>query len=157
MRKTVCSDKVQGFSLIEMMCALVILTFGLLSVGQILYVSAGSGSLARSKSTAAIAAQNKLESLADLYARNPFAEELTLGDHGPQQTQVVNPVDGTILNRYEVDWTVNIVPDPRPGKVPDARLVRVAITPIRSEGTGNGRAVFNKILSITTIYSPKTK
>jgi prepilin-type N-terminal cleavage/methylation domain-containing protein len=36
----------RGFSLIEMMIALVVLTFGLLSTGQMLFIAASSGSLA---------------------------------------------------------------------------------------------------------------
>ncbi len=153
MLETVYSNKSQGFSLIELMSALFILTIGLLGISQLLCVAASSGSLARAKSTAAIAAQNQLESLADLYSRNPLAEDLRIGSHGPQQVQVVNPTDGTVLNRYNVDWTVSGIFDPRPGKVVDARLVRVTITPIRSGGEANSRPALNKTLNITTILS----
>ena len=72
----------RGFSLIEMMLALIILTFGLLTVGQLLYVVASSSSLARSQGTAAIAAQGVLESLASLYSQNPSAADLAIGAHG---------------------------------------------------------------------------
>ncbi len=156
MSKTVYLCKNPGFSLIELMMALVILTFGLLAVGQLLYAVASSSSLARSKSTAAVTAQNKIESLADLYGRDPLAADLALGSHGPQQTQVVNPIDGTVLNQYNIGWTVANVADPRPGKVMGAILVRVTITPIQSGGIGNSKPAFNKILSVATILSPKT-
>ncbi len=157
MPETVQSNKAQGFSLIELMIAQVILTFGLLAVGPLLYVAASSESLARSKSAAAITAQNKLESLTDLYHRNPSAEDLTLGSHGPQQAQVVNPIDGTVLNRYDVTWVMSAVPDPRPGKVVAGRLVRVTITPIQLAGAGNSNPAFNKILNVTTILSQKVR
>jgi prepilin-type N-terminal cleavage/methylation domain-containing protein len=153
----VCSNKKEGFSLIEMMVALVILTFGLLAVGPLLYTASSADSLARSKGTASIAAQNKLESLADLYRQNPSADELTLGSHGPEQTQIVNPIDGTVLNRYSVDWNVSHVPDPRPGKVVNARLVSVRITPIHLQGGKNSRPALNKILNVSTIFIPKMR
>jgi prepilin-type N-terminal cleavage/methylation domain-containing protein len=147
----------QGFSLIEIMMALAILTFGLLAAGQLIYVSLGSGSLARSKGTAAITAQNKLEYLSDLYRRNPNAPDLALGTHGPQQIQVLNPIDGTILNNYNVAWTLANVVDPRPDKALDARLVSVTITPIQSDGSVNMRPFLNKAVTVTTIFSLKTQ
>ena len=85
MLETVYLKKVSGFSLIEMMIAMAILTFGLLAVGPLLYIVTSSASLARSKDTAAVAAQDTLEILSDLYARNPSAEEFLPGIHGPQQ------------------------------------------------------------------------
>ncbi len=147
--------KVPGFSLIEMMIALAILAFGLLAVGPLLYVAASSGSLARSKDGAAVAAQSKLDFLAGLYCQNPAASELTLGDHGPQQAEVTNPVDETLLNRFSLIWTISRVPDPRPSKALNARMVRVTVTPISSGGERNYRAAFNKILNVTTILSPE--
>ena len=156
MSKTVCLNNSPGFSLIELMMSLVILTFGLLAIGQLLYTVASASSLARSKSVAAVVAKNKIESLADLYSRDPLAADLGPGNHGPLQTQVVNPIDGTILNQYDIGWTVANVEDPRPGKVVGARLVRVTISPIQSGGAGNSRPAFNKIVSIASILSPKT-
>jgi prepilin-type N-terminal cleavage/methylation domain-containing protein len=142
-----------GFSLIETMMALVILTFGLLAAGPLLYTAAVSNSLSRSKSTAAIAAQNKLECLADLYRRDPSATELTLGSHGPEQVEIMNPIDETMLNQYDVDWVVSPVPDPRPGKTIKARIVRMKVTPIHLQGAENIRPPLNKILNVSTIFS----
>jgi prepilin-type N-terminal cleavage/methylation domain-containing protein len=155
MMETVCTKKVPGFSLIEMMMALTILTFGLLAVGPLLHIAAGASSLARSKDAAAVAAQDLLETLSDLYRRNPSADDLSLGDHGPRQTQIMNPTDETILNRFDLNWTITNIYDPRPAKVVDARLIRVTITPIQSSGSRNNRPSLNKVLSVTTILSPK--
>ncbi len=83
MQIPVCSAGRQGFTLIEMMLALIILTFGLLTAGQLLYVAASSSSLARSKGTAAIAAQSLLESLASLYSQNPLAADLPSAPMAP--------------------------------------------------------------------------
>ncbi len=155
MLKKVSLKKNNGFSLIETMFALAILTFGLLAISPLIYMTVRSGSLARSQSTAGIAAQNKLAVLAEVYRRNPSAEDLTLGGHGPEKFQVVNPNNGSILNQYEIHWNISQVSDPRPGRIPDARLVRITVTPIRPDGTGNSRPGFNKILHSSTIFGPE--
>ena len=157
MQIPVYSSGRQGFSLIEMMLTLVIMTFGLLAIGQLLYVAAGSSSLARSKGTAAIAAQNHLESLRLLYGHNPLAPDLAPGSHGPRQSMVTNPMDGTVLNCYDVNWIVDSVPDPRPGKVPNAVRVRATLSPVQIGGTPNVRPGLNKVLNVTTIFSPKMR
>jgi prepilin-type N-terminal cleavage/methylation domain-containing protein len=146
----------RGFGLLEIMIALVVLTVGLLSAGKLLFVAASSASLARSKGTAAIAAQDALESLAALYQQNPSAADLTLGRHGPRQTQVVNPVDESILNRYSITWNVSSVPDPRPGKRLDAKLVAITITPTLPGGAANAKPGMNKVLNVSTIFSVRT-
>lgn len=146
----VCSNKTQGFGLIEIMMALLLLTAGVLTVGQLLYSTISAGSLARSKITAAIAAQDKIERLSALYACDPLASALTIGDHGPQQVEFSNPLEGTALDRYSILWNISEVPDPRPGKMVNARIARITITP-QSQQTR-----FNKILSVTTVLSPKT-
>lgn len=146
----------EGFSLIEIMIALIILTYGLLAAGQLMYVTACAGSLARSKGTAALAAQDKLEFLADLYRQNPYASDLTIGEHGPEHVRIVNPVNGATLNFYGVSWNVSSVSDPRPGKALPARQVRVTVIPIQSGGAANQRAFLNKIINVTSIFSPRT-
>ena len=143
-----------GFTLTEMLIALLILTFGLLSAGQLMLVAMGSASLARSKGSAAVVAQDRLESLGDLYRRNQAAPELTVGDHAPVQVQVQNPADNTVLNRFNVDWNVSVVPDAR-GKTLNARLVRVTVTPINAAGDVNNRVLLNKVVSVSSIFSPR--
>jgi Tfp pilus assembly protein PilV len=157
MKPSVCLKNNLGFSFIELMMAFAVLTFGLLAAGQLFYVAASSDSLANAKGSAAIAAQNRLEYLSDLYNRDSAADDLAPGNHGPVQTQIKNPVNGTVLNRYAISWNVSPVSDPRPGKNMDARLVRVMVAPIKEEGSMNSRPPFNKILSINTIFSPTTR
>ncbi len=146
-----------GFTLIEMLIALVIMTVGLLSAGQLMYVAMASASLARAKGTAATVASDKLEFLADVYRRNHLDASLTNGDHGPEVVQVTNPNTGTALNRFRVQWTVSTVPDPRAGKVLQSRLVRVTVTPIRGADTTNNRIGLNKVVSITSIFGPRAQ
>jgi type II secretory pathway pseudopilin PulG len=154
MRILACLNQMIGFTLIETMLSLVILTFGLLATGQMLYVTGASKSLERSKGTAAIAAQSVLESLGALYQQNPLAAELSLGNHGPKRIEVTNPINGKVLNTYSATWSVEQLPDPRPGKSPNARLVRTTIAPVRTGGEENSRQGFNKVLCISTIFSP---
>src|SRR5881397_2424107 len=124
----------RGFTLIETMIALVILTFGILAAGQLMYVASASNSLSRSKGSAMTVAQDRLEFLADLYRRDPANADLTNGDHGPQQVSVTNPNDSSIVNRFNVTWNVSTVSDPRAGKVLQARQVLVTVTPIQITG-----------------------
>jgi type II secretory pathway pseudopilin PulG len=141
--------------LIEMMIALSVIAVGLLAAGQLLYVASGSNSLARSKATAALAGQSVLESLGARYRQDPSDADLSLGTHGPRNIEVANPADGTILNRYHVNWVVENVPDPRPGKVINARRVMAIVTPVLKDGTENSQRGLNKILSVTTVFSQK--
>ena len=150
-------DKNQGFGLVELMIATGILAFGLLAAGQFICITIGLNSLARSKATATIAAQNMLEYLAALYQRNPAAEELRSGRHGPRQTAVNNPLDGTLLNLYSINWTVEDVPDPRPGKALKARKVCIQVHPILEGGLDNVRPLLNKALNITTVLGLKIR
>ncbi len=147
----------QGFTLVEVLIAIVILTFGLLAAGQLLCVAMGSASLARSKGSAAVAAQNKLETLADLYRQDPNGVDLSIGSHGPQQVQVLNPANSRILNRYEIAWQVATVPDPRAGKILKAKQVTVTVTPINSAGAQNLRAGLNKVVSVSSIFSVRAE
>jgi len=147
----------RGFSLIEMMISLVILTFGLLTAGRMLFTAVSSSSLARSKGIASVAAQDRLESLASLYRHNPLAEDLVLGSHGPDQLEVADPANKSVLNRYAVTWDVSSVPDPRPGIVLNSRLVRVTVTPVLPGGASNSKPGMNKILNVGTILSPETR
>ncbi len=147
-------DSAAGFTLVEMLISLIVLTFGLLAAGQMIFVAMSAQSLARSKGTASMVAQDRLESLADLYRQNPAAAELTVGAHGPIQVQVTNPTNARILNRYDVAWNVAVVPDAR-GKVLSARAVHVTVTPINAAGAVNKKASLNKVINVTAIFSPR--
>jgi Tfp pilus assembly protein PilV len=155
MQEKLCSDVNEGFGLIEIMIALIVMTFGLLAAGQLIFAASASGSLARAQETAAVAAQNKLESLAHLWNLSPSAGEFSPGDHGPEVSQILNPNDGTVLNRYRVTWHVEGVADPRPGKILRCRLIQVTVVPIQTGGDENKKPSLNKIASITTIFNPR--
>jgi hypothetical protein len=132
-----------------------ILTFGLLAAGQMIFVAMASASLARSQGSAAVVAQSKLAFLADLYSRDPNVQDLSIGSHGPERVEVVNPAAHNVLNRFSVAWMVSAVHDPRPGRVLNARLVLVTVTPIDAAGGAHFRASLNKTVTIPAIFSPR--
>jgi hypothetical protein len=100
-------------------------------------------------------AQGKLAFLADLYARDPTVQDLSMGSHGPEQVEVENPAAHNVLNRYSVTWTVSAVPDPRTDRGLNARLVLVTVTPVDAGGGAHFRASLNKIVSVPAIFSPR--
>jgi prepilin-type N-terminal cleavage/methylation domain-containing protein len=144
-----------GFSLIETMIALFILTFGLLATGQALYTAARLGNLARSKSTAAVAAQSTLEFLADLYKKNPSADELSPGSHGPILQEAVNPVNSQVLNRFSISWNSEVLPNCNPLRSAQAKIVRVKVTPILLTADEAAPPNQNKTLTVSTLIIPE--
>ena len=144
-----------GFSLIETLIALIVLTFGLLAAGQLIFIAASSASLARSKGSAAVVAQDKIHALSDLYSRNPDNPDLTPGDHGPEHVQVVAPATNTVLNRFRISWSVAPVPDPRAGKAIKARLVTVTVTPADEHGALHYRPALNKTVTVSAVFSAR--
>ncbi len=145
-----------GFTLVEMLIALCVLTIGLLAAAQMIYVAASSASLARSKGNAAVAAQSKIEQLSALYSQNQTDANLTIGDHGPEQVQMLNPSTNTVLNRFNVSWTVSAVADPRPGRATlEALQVVVTATPIRADNSTNRMALLNKVVTVSAIFSKR--
>lgn len=147
----------RGFSLIETMIALVVLAFGLLIAGQMLFVAASSSSMARSKGAAALVAQDRLESLASLYRQDPSNPDLLPGNHGPLQEEVTNPENMIALNRFSVTWKIAAVPDPRPKPRLDCRRVDLTVTPALAGGDPNSNPTMNKILSVSTVLAPSVR
>ncbi len=139
-----------GFTLIEALFALLILGFGVLSAGQLIYLALSSASLARSKGSAALVAQNKLEWLAELYRRNPEAPELSEGTHEGELVQLRG--SGTVLNGFAISWQVSPVPDPRGPSTLRAILVRVMVVPARTDGTANLKVRLNKTVNVSSVF-----
>jgi len=143
-----------GFGLIEVLIATAILTLGLLTVAQLLIASVGAISLARAKDTAATMAQNKLDTLTDLYQHHQGAHELTPGRHGPEKAELHNPTDGSVLNQYDIYWTVWDIKDLRHARAGAAKQVHIEVLPTNSDGNGPLKS-FNKRLAISAILSPQ--
>ena len=146
------SEGFEGFSLVELMIAVYIMTFGLLAAAPLLTMTAGLDALARSKSASALAAQNELERLADLCRRNPAAVELTAGAHqAAELIEVRNPLTQKTLNMYKITWFVSDVPDPRPGVDLPGRIISVRATPMLTESLENTHSFQNKVTSLNAV------
>ena len=146
----------RGFSLVELMIAVFILTFGLLSAAQLLIMTMGLDALARSKSTATLAAQNELERLTDLYLRNPASGELTIGAHqAAELTEIRNPLTRNVLSRYKITWLVGNIPDPRPGIDLPGRTISVRAVPMLTESVEN--TLRSKVITLNAVITAETQ
>ncbi len=142
-----------GFTLVEALVALFILSFGLLAAGQLTCLAINSRTLARSKAAAAVVAQSKMESLAALYQSDPADAALQHGPHGPEAVTVADPGTGSCLNRFAVSWHAGPVADPRPGKELRALKVTVTVAPLGPGQEKNLKAWQNKEIRVTGIFS----
>jgi prepilin-type N-terminal cleavage/methylation domain-containing protein len=142
-----------GFTLVEMLVATVILAFGLLAAGQLTCLALNSASLARTKTCAAILAQNKLEQLSERFRNHPESPEVQNGPHGPQWEEIVNPTAGSVLNRFAISWDISELPDVRPEAHPKAKRVVVTAIPILQTGQANLKAWQTTVMSLATVLS----
>jgi prepilin-type N-terminal cleavage/methylation domain-containing protein len=142
-----------GFTLVEMLVALTILSFGLLAAGQLTCLALKSRALARSKAVAAIVAQTKIEFLSDRFQADPEGPDVQTGAHGREVVTVIDPGANTDLNRFAVSWELTRIEDPRPAKVLQARRVTVTVTPIGVADEVNLKAWQNKAVSVMSIFS----
>jgi len=148
------SGPADGFSLIEVMVAVFILAFGLLAAAQLLTMAMMLEAQSRSKSTAALAAQNEIERLADLYRRNPAAEELAIGAHQSEElTEIRNPITQNVLNMYKITWHVSGIPDPRTGMEMDGRVISVQAAPMLAEREDSPHYLKNKAITLNAVIA----
>lgn len=148
-----CVAAADGFTLLENLLALCVLTFGLLASGHLIAAALKSATLAQAKACAILAAQSKAEYLADRYQHDPSGLELRTGNHGPEIQEVLDPAGITVLNRFEISWTIADVPDPRTEAHLAARLLTVEVKPIGRGGDPNSKVWLNKELNLSTILS----
>ena len=153
--------EVRGFTLVEVLAALLILSYGLLSVGQLIFHSVSSLSLARYKENAIVLAQNKLTTLGSLYRRDPSHASLAAGVHGPEEISLQNPLNNNVINRFRLHWNVSPLLHPRPHtlrkKALKGRKVTVSVSPISTLGDLNKKTNLNNVTSITAVLGPKDR
>jgi competence protein ComGC len=143
----------RGFTLLENLLALAVLTFGLLASAPMIAAALKSATLAQSKACAILAAQSKVDYLTERYQHDPSDPELQWGRHGPETLDVLDPVGGTVWNRLEIIWTVDDVPDPRPGFHLAARLLTIEVRPVGRTGSPNLKTWLNRELSLSAVLS----
>jgi len=139
-RPAVCSSRRgsgdAGFTLVEVLVAMAIMTVGLLAVAQLLAVSAQTHLLGRQTSEASILATSKLEELVKLNFNTAPAVQIS-GAPDPLTQNVANYFDQP-AGGYTRRWSVAA------GPTPDTRLVTLRVIP-RSVGRAS------RVVEVTTI------
>jgi prepilin-type N-terminal cleavage/methylation domain-containing protein len=136
----------RGFTLIEAMIAMFILTISLLAVAQLMMVALDKTEFAKYETKAVHLAQAKVEELRSLFGRQvetgETADELVAGAHGPEAVQLPTP-QGSLqgLLNFQVRWEVADL-------LGGQKAVSVTVTPLFP----NPRQT--ETLSIATRFSP---
>jgi prepilin-type N-terminal cleavage/methylation domain-containing protein len=147
----------KGFTLLEVVIAASLAAFGILAAGQLLFTSAASIRLARSREAAVLAAHNKLEDLCGLYLRDAAHEDLSAGEHGPEYLVFPDPNDGSIRDKFRISWSIEALQDPRPGWKTAAVRLTVAATPVKNDGTLIERPYSGRTVVLPAVLEPQIK
>ncbi len=143
------TSREKGFTLVECMIAMVILSISCLALAQLMGVAARQNAFARYNTMAVEVAQMKLEELKTKFNNEletgTTDTDLTAGSHpsGSPGYQLVTLDEPTYSNmgdsQYQVTWTVTVVGE--------QKTITVAVDPqVQNELT-------NTTLSVTTIFS----
>ena len=136
----------RGFSVVELLVAVAVLSVGLLGLAQLIGVALQQNDFARYNTTAIEVAQGKLEELRALYnwqvASGGSSADLSDGDHGPVTVVLAADSQNYGSRSMSVAWTVS-----SPTTVRKDIVIRV--TP-----TGNSAANVSKPVVINTSLTP---
>lgn len=136
----------RGFSLIEAMVAIVVLTVSLLALAQLITLSVQRYSFARYDTKAIHVAEAKVEELKAVFEwqieTSLRSELLTAGTHGPILVAATQ-ADETSgeSNNFWVSWVVTDM---------SGGLKRVAVT----VSPPNPNAAINQIMTVSSIFAP---
>jgi Tfp pilus assembly protein PilV len=146
MAKTQDFRSSSGFSLLEAMIALFILTISLLALAQLMIVSLDKTQFSSYDTKAINLAQAKVEELRNLFgwqiSSGQVAADLTPGSHGPEEV-TIQPPTATLQGQrsFQVSWQVTDLPSGR-------KSVAISVAPM----TTNPRQ--NETLTLTTDFAP---
>lgn len=142
----------RGFSLVEVMVAIVILTVGLLSLAQMMVLATNSNSLSGRMTSASALAKEQLERLkatpfyTDVAARTrsvPLQAGGSLTDSVAGYVQYFDsdgqPLNGAANALYEVRWQVTTVPTTMP-----LEMLRIDVRCMPAAGAGSQFAVIGE-------------
>lgn len=148
-----------GFTLVEALCAIVILAFGLMAIANLMLVAATSNTVANQGTAAATLATQQMEILKNTPFTNPptsatFNPALNPGgnlalDPGAEDPNFINPpVNIPGVGDIQVRWQITGVADPVDG------VVRTLFITVRAQGMGpltgaRSRAEFTTFRSCT--------
>jgi prepilin-type N-terminal cleavage/methylation domain-containing protein len=135
----------KGFSLVESMIAMAILSVTFLGLAQLLTVGLQQNSLSRSRTMAVTVGQQQLEKLRATYNRElesgSPSSQLTPGAHGPETVTLSAPSDSVMEdNPFQVTWAVAVSGQ--------QRTVTVDVVP-QSQND-----MVNQSLTIASVFSP---
>ncbi|GAB4234032.1 MAG: hypothetical protein Kow00109_06960 [Acidobacteriota bacterium] len=129
-RRRVDKGGAAGFTLIEAMAALLILTISLLALAQLMLLALHQHEFAKNDAKALNLAQAKLEELRNLYGweidSGQAAEALSPGLHGPE-TVILSVPEGTLQGTlgFQVSWQVTELESGR-------KEVQVSVSPLNN-------------------------
>jgi prepilin-type N-terminal cleavage/methylation domain-containing protein len=139
------TSKEKGFTLIENVISLAVLTITLLGVVQLMAIAVRQVALARFETMAAVIGQTKLEELRAVYNNEletgTDSSDLAAGSHGPTTVTLAAPAHSSMGDSsFEVSWAV-IESGTR-------KIVSVTIEPQVSNELNSGN------FSLTAIFVP---
>jgi type IV pilus assembly protein PilV len=142
--------KQSGFSLIEVMVAVVILTVGLLALAQLMVIATNSNALSGRMTSSAAIAKERLELLkaapfyTDVNTRtiNPLLlpggdVNSTVGGYSQFYDQNGQPLPGAAGALYEVRWRVDSLVAPGGGGALPLAMVRITVRCLPASEAGN--------------------
>ena len=147
-----------GFTLVEALCAIVILAFGLIAIANLMLVAATSNTVANQGTAATTLATRQMEILKNIPFTNPptsatFNPALAPGgnldaDDATPPGYFTPPVDIPGVGEVRVRWQITAIPDPTSGATTTLFIA------VRAEGTGaltgaRSRAEFTTFRSCT--------
>ena len=146
MTETKSARNQNGFSLLEAMIALFILTISLLALAQLMIVSLDKTQFANYDTKAINLAQAKVEELRNLFgwqiSSGQVSSELAPGSHGPETITLQAPSETLQGQRsFQVSWRVTDLASGR-------KSVAISVAPM----TANPRQ--NETLILTTDFAP---
>lgn len=140
-----------GFSLIEMMISLLVISIGLMGTAQLLGIALQQNHFARFNTTAVEVARGKIEELKAGFdaglSQGAFSSDLTAGSHGPTVITVGQPDNPALAPQVlEVTWQVTDLAD---------RQKSVTVT-VRPEGVSSPETgtMVRKTITMTGLFAP---
>jgi type IV pilus modification protein PilV len=112
----------RGFTLIEAMVAMLVLTIGLVATAQLLAVSLQMHQIGRNSTTATRLAQDKFEEMMKMQFSNPAIQ---VNGSNTLASNVTNYFDAPANSGYTRRWQVQA----GPGANPSLRIVTIRIVP----------------------------
>jgi type II secretory pathway pseudopilin PulG len=144
-----------GFTLVEALCAIVILAFGLIAIANLMLVAATSNTVANQGTAATTVATQQMETLKNIPFTNPPTSNTfnpLLNPGGDLDNDVAGffnpPVFLPGVGEIQVRWQITAIPDPVTGATTTLFIA------VRAEGTGaltraRSRAEFTTFRSCT--------